>query len=189
MNCMLFAMQMPEWANFLLQVVIAPFAVLVLVAWLARIAIWHRYVMMLIGLFLLVVGCALYFENGVLLAPLCNAVLPFFFESLSFDASSQPGLPHCFFHIIGMVYALSILLAVFGIGLVNRLIVVCRGLLRRPMNVFWDYSEEARCLAESMGTVGRSSVVFALRETRTSWMKMQDDEAVHVLSRMGWKWV
>ena len=193
MNCMI--RELPEWANCFLQVVVAPFAALALVAWFARVAIRHRYVMILAGLFLLMAGCAIYSEKGSLLAPVCNALSTFFPSRGDFGPLSPSGgvggssQLYYAFHFAAMIYVLSVLLAFFGISLVNRLFVACRVLFRRPVSVFWDCPGEARRLAGSVPSDERGGVVFALQEKWKPWMRMQDDGAVHVLSGIGWKWV
>ncbi|MBQ3314942.1 MAG: hypothetical protein IJG70_03170 [Kiritimatiellae bacterium] len=187
---------MPECLVYILRVVVAPLATLALSAWLARIAVRRRYVMLLLGLALLLIGCAAWSNPKHIgfFEPMCNA-LPSFFLSrgdydwpLSAETFVVTRILYDLFHVAVIIYMLSILLAFFGIELVNRLFVGCRVLFRRPVNVFWGYSDEAQSIAASMEGTERGGVVFALHETGGSWMKMQESESVHVLSRNGWKW-
>lgn len=192
---MMLTNEMPEWTNWFLQVIVAPLVVLALAVWLARIAVRRKFVMMLVGMFLLIAGCALHYKQGALFAPVCNAISSFFLSRgdygwvASSDMKGGYSQLYYAFHIAVIIYALSVLLAFLGIGIVNRLFVVSRVLFRRPINVFWGCSDEDRCLAASIGSDEIGSVVFALREIRKFWMRMQDDEDVHELTRMGWKWV
>ena len=78
MNSMMLASFMPEWADWFLQVVVAPILAIALAVGLARIAVRHRYVMLLIGLLLLIGGCVTYFNYGNFLEPLCNVMSAFF---------------------------------------------------------------------------------------------------------------
>ena len=197
MTCATLINDMPEGLVYILRVVVAPLAMLVLAAWLARIAVRHRYVMLFLGLFLLLTGSAAWSNSNHLdfFEPVCNALPSFFLSRGDYDWPFSAGTPvatrilYDFFHVAVIIYMLSILLAFFGIELVNRLFVVCRALFRRPINVFWGCSEESQCLAESMVGAERRSVVFALHGTKVSWMRMQEAESVHALSRAGWKWV
>lgn len=197
MACTTLINDMPECLVYILRVVVAPLATLALAAWLARIAVRHRYVMLLLGLLLLIVGCAAWsnYKHLGFFEPVCNALPSFFLSRGDYDWPFKAGTPaiteilYDVFHVAVICYVLSILLAFFGIELVNRFSVTYRVVFRRQINVFWGCSKEAQCLAESMAREGRSSVVFALHEARASWMRMQDADSVHALSRRGWNWV
>jgi len=191
----MFASDMPEWANWFLQVLVVPLAAIALTTWLARIAIRRKFVMLLIGLFLLIAGCTLHFKHGALFAPVCNALSSFFPSRgdygwvASCDMTDGYSQLYYVFHFAVIMYMLSVLLAFFGIGIVNRLAVASRIVLHRPINVFWGVSAETLSLVESMKTADRHSAVFAVREKKTSWMRLQDNESIHVLANLGWKWV
>ena len=195
MMCTIWINDMPECLVYILRVVVVPLATLALAACLARIAVRHKCVMVLLGLFLLMVGCAAYSNKVGFLEPVCNAMSSFFLSRGEYDwpspsnSSAVIRMLYGLFHVLVVGYMLSLLLAFFGIELVNRLFVSCRALFRRPINVFWGCSEESQCIAESMVGAERRSVVFALHETKASWMRIQEAESVHVLSRAGWKWV
>lgn len=96
------------------------------------------------------------------------------------------------FHTFAISYVSFILFAIFGLELANNLFIrfwtfwVRRHLFNKNVNVFWDYSNEARWLAESIGD--KSVVVFALRETDRTWLGMHKSEAVNMLSKDGYKW-
>ena len=195
MTCAMLINDMPVSLVYILRVVVAPLATLALAAWLARIAVRRKCVMVLLGLFLLVVGCAAYANKAGFLEPFCNAMSSFFLSRGEYDwpspsnASAVVRMLYGLFHVLVVSYMLSILLAFFGIELVNRLFVACRVLFRRPINVFWGCSDEAQCIAKSMAGVEWRSVVFALNGTKAPWMRMQESESVHALSIDGWKWV
>ncbi len=195
MTCATLINDMPECLVYILRVVVAPLATLALAACLARIAVRRKCVMVLLGFFLLMVGCAAYSNKVGFLEPVCNAMSSFFLSRGEYDwpspsnSSAAIRMLYCLFHVLVVSYMLSILLAFFGIELVNRLFVICRVLFRRPINVFWGCSDEAQCIVESMVGAERRSVVFALHGTKSSWMRMQEAEPVHALSRAGWKWL
>ncbi len=87
------------------------------------------------------------------------------------------------------------MLAFFGISLVNWACVHTRLLLGLPVNVFWDYCDEAQTLAYSMcekdstSRIGRRSIVFALRREKVPWFLLKIDASVHTLMLEGWKWM
>ena len=127
MNALMLACKMPEWVNFILQVIAAPLVAVVLVVWFARITVRHRYVTMIVGLFLLIIGCALHFKQGALLAPVCNTMSSFFPSRGDYgwvaqsDMNSGYSQLYYVFHIAVIVYVLSVLFALLGIGIVNVL--------------------------------------------------------------------
>jgi len=143
-----------------------------------------------LGLLLLLIGCVAWSNprHVGFFEPVCNALPSFFLSRGDYDWPFPPETPvairmlYDIFHVAVISYMLSILLAFFGIELVNRLFVICRVLFRRPINVFWSCSDEAQCIAESMKGVERLSAVFALHGTKASWMKMQEAESVRALS-------
>ena len=118
---------MPECLVYILRVVVAPLATLALSAWLARIAVRRRYVMLLLGLALLLIGCAAWSNPKHIgfFEPMCNA-LPSFFLSrgdydwpLSAETFVVTRILYDLFHVAVIIYMLSILLAFFGIELVK----------------------------------------------------------------------
>lgn len=194
MTCMTLAVATMNWGDYLLQIIVAPIVVMMLAAWLARVAIRHRYAMLLLGLLLLVAGCAIYSRHCGFLEPACNAIWSFFLERGeqwpdSSTGKNVGGVLYGVFNAAVIIYVLSILFAFFGIELINKVLVTFRVLFKRPVNVFWGYSDEAQSLAESMGAEERNSVVFVLHSGKKFWTKIQDDDSVHTLSKNGWKWV
>jgi len=98
------------------------------------------------------------------------------------------------FHVGVLFYVLTLLIAIFGIEVVNALRIV----LRYPflsLNVFWDSSDAAQLLADGISRekcfmFGRWSVVFALSEEKKTWLHINDgDSPVHVFAKKGWKWL
>lgn len=195
MNSMMLSIVMPEWTNCVLQVIVVPIVTLAVTARLARIAMRRKFATLIAGLALLMFGCAIYAQQGGLIAPVCNSISSFFLSRGDYGSPSAagvqdlPGGLYYVFHIAVIVYVLSILLAFFGVGLVNRMAVACRVFFNRPMNVFWGCSDEDCCLAASIGKDADSSVVFALHDKLRLWTQMQDDDVVHELTRIGWKWM
>ena len=186
-------------AKLIFAVIAMPIGVLLIAALLARFAIGHKKTMFLIGLVLLLLGCWIYAKNESIPSSVCNALSAFFpsrgdFGDIVFcDSISQStaGLWYWLFHIGVLIYVISILLAFFGIGLVNWLYVICIRFIPRffgyKLSVFWGCCDEARCLAKAMDN--KCSIVFALYGTKKSWLKLQDEEPVHVLAKEGWKWI
>ena len=93
------------------------------------------------------------------------------------------------FHTLAILYVSSVAVALFGMGLVNFGMTWCRLKLSRQdeTNVFWDFSNEARWVAETIQD--KSSVVFSLRESSRSWLGFQENDAVQFLSKDGFRWI
>lgn len=171
-------------------------------AYLARFGVRHRICMLLICCGLVFVGFGVYLVMGENpLGAMCDSIHSFFPSRGDFRTFPIEEWVPCksalyfLFHWLVLVYILSIVLAVFGIGLVNRVIVWWRVLRRSPINVFWDYSSEAWNLAKSIGgsgtkcADGADSVVFALREENKAWFMYQMSGTVQSIAKAGWKWV
>ncbi len=94
-----------------------------------------------------------------------------------------------FFHTLAILYVSSVAVALFGMGLVNFGMTWCRLRFRRKkeINVFWDFSNEARWVAETIPD--KNSVVFSLRESSRSWLGFQENDAVQFLSKDGFRWI
>ena len=195
MICLILVGDMLLWLSWPLQVVVIPLTMLAVAACLARIAMRHRYVMVSLGVFLMMLGCLAYSGRGEFLAPICKTISAFFISRGEYawpsfnDGKVLQALLYGLFHASVIVYVLSILFAIFGIELVNKLFVLWRLVLGRQINVFWGYSAEANTLAESMDAKQCGSEVFALNSGRALWVRMQDDASVQALARKGWKWV
>ena len=91
MESIMFASEMPAWANLLLQVIVVPIVALALSAWLARIATRRKFATLIAGLALLMFGCAIYAQQGSLLAPACKAISSFFLSRGDYGAGAQSG--------------------------------------------------------------------------------------------------
>ena len=184
----------------LLALATFPFA-----AYLARYGIRHRDKMLWFLLGLVFAGFVVYLivgQNPV--GAICDSIHSFFpsrgdFKTVPIgkpclNASDKwvwwQSIPYFLFHWLLLVYVLSIVLAFFGICLVNRIWIWLKFKRSENVNVFWDYSNEAWLMAHSMKDIdGRSSVVFALREGQTPWFSMKLSDAVHALTIEGWKWI
>ena len=176
-------------------------------AYLAQYGVRHRVRMLWLCMGLVVAGVVVYLlmgENPI--GAMCDTVHSFFPSRGDFRAvpvkdtlgsgwKSWQSALYFLFHWSVLVYVLSIVLAVFGIVLVNWGVVCWRVLRHRPINVFWDYSNEAWNLADSMGRPGTKcadgvdSVVFALREENKAWFMHKMSGAVQSIAKAGWKWV
>ena len=170
---------------------------------LARYGLRHRSGMLWICAGLMIAGLVVYLlmvENP--LRAICNSIHSFFPSRGDFGETLitrkvygqewEFGLSvsYYLFHWLVLVYVLSIILSFFGIGLVNWILIYFRLKWGKKLNVFWDYSNEAWLMANSIKDAdGRSSVVFALREGHTPWFSMKLRDAVHALALEGWKWV
>ncbi len=187
MDCLLCASTLSVYLDATCAIIIVPVAILFSAALLARfVVIRHEYLMMFVGFALIVFGCVVYFRPGEILEPACRTFSSFFPSRGDFESSYGESW-YFLFHACAIVYLLSLLLAFFGIGLVNRLFIAMRKVFRRRLEVFWGYCDEARCLAGTMDDRGR--IVFALRGSKETWLELQDNEAVHVLAKDGWKWI
>lgn len=95
------------------------------------------------------------------------------------------------FHLLTLVYISVMIIAVLGFNAVNKLFARIRllscGKLGKETNVFWDFGNEARWLAESMDD--KHKVLFALRENKISFFNMKSDESAETLTRDGFRWV
>ena len=199
MSYCLFMCTVTAEVKFIFALIAMPIAVLLIASLLARFAIAHKMTMLLGGLALLLFGCWIYAKNESIPSSVCNAISAFFPSRGDFGevvccgsiGQSAAGLWYWLFHVGVLVYVISLLLAFFGIGLVNRLCVNGRRYILRffgcRSNVFWGYCDEARCLAKTISN--KRSIVFALYGAKKSWLKLQDEEPVHVLAKEGWKWI
>ena len=112
------------------------------------------------------------------------------------------------FHFLAILYMVSIFAAVFGVELINRIIVwgkcipwphLCIRFSRtfRPnaINVFWDVCEESRMMCENAmaaksAVITKKSIVFVLPESSHSWLRLKDDDSVvQSLVRKGFTWI
>ena len=207
MNCHDFTMLL---VNGVLAVLLAALTICVIV-FFARVAVKCRRTMICIGLVLILFGCLGYSDVeswlGNPFMSVCNTFQAFFPSRGEYDAGTViKRLPfwrvctYWIFQYVVMVYSLSIVVAFFGIEFVNTMAVKRRIRKSRQVNVFWDFSNEARWLAEKIISVekdgaettqgdDRDSIVFALRESKRSWLRAQDTETVQVLAKEGWKWL
>ena len=150
----------------------------------------------------MVVGLAAYLllgENPV--GAICNSVHSFFpsrgdFRAVPFGRSGGQNwiwwqsVAYFIFHWLVLVYILSIVLAVFGIELINWILIWFKVKRGKAINVFWDYGNEAWLMAHSLKDGGgRSSVVFALREECKAWFMHKMSGPVQPIAKEGWKWV
>ena len=194
--------------NGVLAVVLAALTMCVIV-FFARVAVKSRRKMICIGLVLILFGCLGYSDIeswlGNPFMSVCNAFQAFFPSRGEYDdGTAVKSLPlwrvcaYWIFQYVVLVYSLSIVVAFFGIEFVNTIVVKWRIRKRRQVNVFWDFSNEARWLAEKImsgdGAETKpgddsNSIVFALRESKRSWLRAQDTETVQVLAKEGWKWL
>ena len=208
MNCCEIAMLL---LNGLLPVVLAVVTICAIV-FFAKVAVKSRRTMVYVGLSLILFGCLGYSDGeswlGNPFMSVCNAFQSFFPSRGEYnDGTAVTNLPllrvctYWIFQYVVLVYSLSIVVAFFGIEFVNKMAVRWRIRNRRQVNVFWDFSNEARWLAEkiisrppSQASSGlrlcrRESIVFALRESKRSWLRAQDTETVQILAKEGWKWL
>lgn len=132
-----------------------------------------------------------------------KAVSAFFPSRGDYDATVvTAGRGYWAFHTVAILYMLSLAVAVFGVELVNRGLVVWRGWLpfqwkprptlrRRELNVVWGLGEEGRRMAEGLAAAGgKKSVVFAVEEGRGGWLDLREaGGALRALTREGWTWV
>ena len=197
-------------ANGVLAVLLA-FVTLYVIVFFAKVAVKSRKTMIYVGLLLILFGCLGYADIasrfGNPFMSVCNAFQAFFPSRGEYDdGTAVKSLPlwrvcaYWFFQYAVLVYSLSIVVAFFGIEFVNTMAVKRRIQKRRPVNIFWDFSNEARWLAEKIISGGKDgaettpaddkdSIVFALRESKRSWLRAQDTEAVQILAKAGWKWL
>lgn len=198
------------FTNGLLAVLLAVITLYV-IAFFAKAAVKSRRTMIYVGLSLILFGCLEYSDIasgfGNPFVGVCTAFQAFFPSRGGYDdGTAVKSLPlwrvcaYWFFQYAVLVYSLSIVVAFFGIEFVNTMAVKRRIRNRRQVNIFWDFSNEARWLAEKIisgdknvaGTTledNRDSIVFALRESKRSWLRAQDTEAVQILAKEGWKWL
>ena len=208
MNCCSFAMLL---VNVVLAVALAAVTLCVIV-FFAKVAVKSRRKMIYVGLSLILLGCLGYADGeswfGNPFMSVCNAFQSFFPSRGEYnDGTAATDLPllrvctYWIFQYAVLVYSLSIVVAFFGIELVNKMAVRWRIWNRRQVNVFWDFSNEARWLAEKiisrpppqassgLRLCRQGSIVFALRESKRSWLRAQDTETVQILAKEGWKWL
>ena len=205
MNCRDLTMLL---VNGVLAVVLAAVTMCVIV-FFAKVAVKSRRTMICVGLLLILFGCLGYSDSeswlGNPFVSVCNAFQAFFPSRGEYnDGTAAKSLPlwricaYWIFQYAVLVYSLSIVVAFFGIEFVNTMAVKWRIRKRKQVNLFWDFSNEARWLAEKIisGDKGDSataseddadSIVFALRESKRSWLRAQDTEAVQILAKEGWK--
>ena len=166
--------------------------------------------MIYVGLSLILFGCLGYSDSasglGNPFMSVCNAFQAFFPSRGEYDDGTAVKSLHLwrvcaywFFQYAVLVYSLSIVVAFFGIEFVNTLAVKWRIRNGRSVNIFWDFSNEARWLekiiscdkdgSDTMPEDDRESIVFALRESKRSWLRAQDTETVQILAKEGWKWL
>ena len=196
--------------NSVLAVVLAVVTMYAIV-YFAKVAVTSRRTMIYVGLSLILFGCLGYSDGeswfGNPFMSVCNAFQAFFPSRGEYndvtvvtDQSLLRGCTYWIFQYAVLVYSLSIVVAFFGIEFVNTMAVKRRIRNRRSVNVFWDFSNEARWLAEKIISSDkdavkttpedtRNSIVFALRESKRSWLRAQDTEAVQILAKEGWKWL
>lgn len=207
MNCRDFAMLL---VNGVLAVVLAVLTICMIV-FFAKVAVKSRRTMICVGLLLILFGCLGYSDIeswlGNPVMSVCNAFQAFFPSRGEYDdGTAIKSLPlwrvcaYWIFQYVVLVYSLSIVVAFFGIEFVNTMAVKWRIRNHKRVNIFWDFSNEARWLAEKIISGekdgaettpedDRDSIVFALRESKRSWLRAQDTETVQVLAKEGWKWL
>lgn len=132
-----------------------------------------------------------------------KAVSAFFPSRGDYDAPAvPPGRCYWAFHTSAILYMLSLVVAVFGVELVNRGLVAWRGCLpfqwcprpsfrRRELNVVWGLGAEEHLVAGGLAeTAGKKSVVFALEAGGGGWFDLKEaGNALRALTREGWTWV
>lgn len=132
-----------------------------------------------------------------------KAVSAFFPSRGDYDSvGAAPGRGYWAFHTVAILYMLSLAVAVFGVELVNRGLVVWRSCLpfqwrprlsfhRRELNVVWGLGEEGRRMAEGLeAREGKKTVVFAVQEGGGGWLDLRESGgALRALTRTGWTWV
>lgn len=207
MNCCEITMLL---VNSVLAVALAAVTMCVIV-FFAKVAVKNRRTMICVGVLLVLFGCLGYVDAESLpgnpFMSVCNAFQAFFPSRGEYnDGTAAKSLSlwrvcaYWIFQYVVLVYSLSIVVAFFGIEFVNTMAVKRRIRNRRSVNVFWDFSNEARWLAEKIisgdkddteatSEDTRDSIVFALRESKRSWLRAQDTEAVQILAKEGWKWL
>ena len=165
---------------------------------LGKFAVRHKRLMLCVGVCIAIFGCCIYWDRSAhWIVAVCNSIYSFFPSRGDFGQKSVDpvSLWYSVFHGVVMVYVLSLILAVFGIELVNKCMILWRGMRNQPINVFWDYSNEAWNLAKSIecsGTEcsgGTGSVVFALREENKAWFTSKMSGTVQTIEKEGWKWM
>ena len=179
---------------------VLPGATFFCAAWLARYSLRHRVQMLKICAVLMLVGISVYLfmgENPV--GAICSSIHSFFPSRGDFRTLPPTAKPmwswwqsaaYFVFHWLVLVYILSIVLAVFGIELINWILIAIKVRWGKAINVFWDYSNEAWLMAHSLNDGdGRSSVVFALREENKAWFMRKISGPVQAIAKEGWKWV
>ena len=118
-----------------------------------------------------------------------NRALSSFWPSRGdYEGKYERSLLFWVFHTSAIIYVSSVVIAIFGFGLINLMFVWCR--LKWggwKTNVFWDFSNEARWVAETIKD--KKSIVFALRESSRSWLWFQENDAVQLLAKDGLRWV
>ena len=130
MDCLLCASTLSVYLDATCAIIIVPVAILFSAALLARfVVIRHEYLMMFVGFALIVFGCVVYFRPGEILEPACRTFSSFFPSRGDFESSYGESW-YFLFHACAIVYLLSLLLAFFGIGLVNRLFIAMRKVFR-----------------------------------------------------------
>ena len=195
--------------NVMLAVALAAVTMCAIV-FFAKVAVKSRRTMIYVGLSLILFGSLGYSDVeswlGNPFMSVCNAFQAFFPSRGEYNDAVVKNLSfwrvcaYWVFQYAVLVYSLSIVVAFFGIEFVNKMAVKWRIRNGRQVNVFWDFSNEARWLAEKiisggkdgsemMSEDGRDSIVFALRELKRSWLRAQDTEAVQILAKEGWKWL
>ena len=160
-------------------------------------AMKRRIWMVLVGVALFLFGVGIYM--GWMVTSSTSTVsdnwMGAFSKSLSAFYPSRGEFEHAFsrsclywmFHLFAILYVTAIVVMLFGTEFVNRGFLLCRKICRRPLNVFWGFSEEAKTIAEGVEE-GKKSVVFVMPEKRL-WTSLNDDEDVHEVARSGWKWI
>ena len=177
-------------------------ATFVCAAWLARYGLRHRIKMLLICVGLMAMGLVVYLlmgENPV--GAICDSIHSFFpsrgdFRTVPVGQPCGPewkcwqSVAYFAFHWLVLVYLLSIVLAIFGIELINWTLICFKVWRGRAINVFWDYGNESWWMAHSLKGNGDSScVVFVLREENKAWFLHKLSGPVQSIAKEGWKWV
>ena len=124
-------------------------------AYLARYGLRHRVRMLQICGGIVLAGFIVYLISGQNpIGALCDSIHSFFpsrgdFRTVPIGQSCAQkwvwwqSVSYFLFHWVVLVYILSVILAFFGIGLVNWLMIWRRLWQGRKVNVFCDYSSEA----------------------------------------------
>lgn len=124
-----------------------------------------------------------------LLGAASSSLSAFYPSRGAYENARMASLYYWLFHLLAILYITVILVAFFGIELVNQFYVraLCQ-LDRLQVNVFWDSSEEAKTLAESIGH--RLTTIFIISERNKPWPRLDNDESPALeLIKKQWTWI